>query len=915
MYKLFFLKLVLLSVILINVTSIICAQSGKIEGYIFSSVTKEKVQGAAISLYTKNFNKKVSSLTDSIGHFSFYNVAPGEYNLSIKALSFEAIQKTITLPRSKSSLLLDSVFIMPAYDALQSVTVVAKKGTAIIKNDTMVFNAGAFRVRKNGTVEDLFKKIPGMEVDRNSGAVKAQGEAITQIYVDGKPFFGTDIKSVTQNFPAEVIDKIEIIDKKSDQAIATKIEDGIREKIINVTLKKNRKRGLFGKDYIALGTDSRYEGRVNTNIFNNERKIAIVAGANNTGRSDNNSNGSDDASYNNANGITDNKQLKINYADKLGKTFDFSSWAGYDQNKTQRELSINRQYIYTDSSTYYSEHNANTARNKNAYTGLYFEYKPDTLTFIRFNENANYSINNYDYSAASLTDLKNGNLLNNSNRSNNNRSTSSTLNGQVSMNHRFNQSRRNIFISFSNNLNNSGNDLHNKSSNYFFTSNSVTDSLLVNQYQDNKNRGAGIGTSINYSEPMSENSSLNLSYNYNYGKNNNSRNVYDYDPQSLLYDQYNDSLSSHYNNNNINSSVALNYNYSIKKIGFGVGIRWLTSSIGSNRIGKDSIYRQTFSGFAPNISFFSNGKRDKFNFYYNFNLQAPQASQLQPIIDNTNPLYIRLGNPDLKYAMVHQFRYNFNYYNPRREIGFNSNASFSTIFNNIASSNISDINTGSQVTQPVNIDGAYNWNAWFSYFSPINLGKEKLKWNINLYANGRRNVNLTNEEENVSLNNYEKLYIGLTYDTPKWIDLHTDFSFSRQTNDYSLQPDLNSTSYFLDLSPNITLMPTDKTEINIDYDYRQTTGQSTGFNTSVNMLNTDIVQYLTNKKDVWIKLKAYDLLNQNTNIWRSMGDNYIQDTRSNVLSRFVMLSINFKLNKFNTRHDDMNMPEIPQDVL
>ena len=897
-----------------SITSLIWGQGGKVEGKLYSSSTKEKITDAAISLYTKNFTKKYSLLTDSTGHFSFRNIPLGNYYLSLKALSFEAIQKPVNLVQLNNSIDLDSIFMTPSFDALQSVTVVARKQTAIIKTDTMIFNAGAFKVRKNGTVEDLFKKIPGMEVDKNNGAVKAQGETITQIYVDGKPFFGSDIKSITQNFPAEVIDKIEIIDKKSDQAIATKVEDGIREKIINVILKKDRKRGLFGKDYISAGTNGRYEGKINTNIFNNDKKIAIVAGANNTGRSDNNNSGSDDASYN-ANGINENKQIKINFANKIGKTFDFSSWAGYEQNKTSREQSIDRQYIYTDSSTFYSEKNTSAATYKNAYTGLYFEYKPDTLTFVRFNENGGYSNNRYDNGAISQTNLKNGDFLNNGNRKNDNESTSPSLNGQVSLNHRFNRSKRNIFISISNNLSNSENDLHNLSSNYFFTANKVTDSLLVNQYQNNINKNAGIGTSVSYSEPMSENSSLNFSYNYYYGKNNNNRNVYDYNLLTSLYDKYNDTLSSHYNNNNINSSVALNYNYGTKKSGFGMGLRWLTSSISNNRVGEDSLYQQKYSGLAPNISFFSNGKRDRFNIYYNFNLQAPQASQLQPIIDNSNPLYIRLGNPDLKYAMVHLIRYNFNYYNPRKESGYNSNASFSYITNNIASSNITDINTGSQVTKPINLDGAYNWNAWVSFFSPLHLGNDKVKWNVSLYANGRKSINLTNDEQNVGISNYAKLHMGFTYDTPKWIDLHTDFSFSRQTNDYSLQPTLSSTSYFLSVSPNITLMPTDKTEINIDYDFRQTTGQAEGFNTTVNMLNTDIVQYLTNKKDIWIKLKAYDILNQNVNIWRSMGDNYIQDTKANVLSRFIMLSLNFKLNKFNTRHEDMDMPEIPQDIL
>jgi hypothetical protein len=346
--------------------------------------------------------------------------------------------------------------------------------------------------------------------------------------------------------------------------------------------------------------------------------------------------------------------------------------------------------------------------------------------------------------------------------------------------------------------------------------------------------------------------------------------------------------------------VQLNYNYTGKKAGFGAGIRWQDAITKSRAFGKDSIYQQSYYGFSPNLSFYANARGMRFNIYYSFNVQAPQASQLQPVVDNANPLYIKLGNPDLKYAEVHSIRYNINYYNSHSETGFNSNAGFSAITNNITNSTTFNSVTGSQTTQPINTDGAYNWNAWLSYFSPIYFGKDKVKWNVNVNAWGNRNVNLLNGEENVNLTSYAKVYLGLTYDSPKWIDMHTGFSLSRQTSEYSLQTSLNNTSYYLDVNPDVTIAPTKNMEINIEYDYRQTTGQSAGFNTSVNMLNADIVQYFGSKKTIWLKLKAYDLLNQNVSIWRSTNDNYIQDTRATVLSRFLLLSLNFRLNKFIT---------------
>ena len=902
------LKALLISAAVSMIGVAASAQSGKISGRIFSSTDKSSIPQATVKLLGKDSTVKRSMLADSVGRFNFDGLAAGSYILQVQTLSFKDYNKAVTLPHT-NKLLLDSVFMQPSYDALGGVVVAAKRAAVVIKNDTTEFSSSAFRVRKNGSVEDMLKKMPGVEVDKNGG-VKAQGETVTQIYVDGKPFFGTDIKSVTQNFPADVIDKIQIIDKRSDQALATKVEDGVHEKIINVTLKKNRRKGVFGKDYAGFGTDSRYEAKANTNFFNNDRKISIIAGANNTGRNDNNNSGSDDANYDNWNGTMDNKQLKVNYADKFGKDFDFSAWAGYERNKNVRMQDVHRQNIFTDSSTYYSETNHNTSISNNYYTGLYFEYRPDTLTFVRFNEGA--SFNRYDYSSAAVfnTNLQDSSKFNDGNRQYSNTTKTPSINGQISYNHRFANSRRNIFISINNNINNSKAELYSISNNYFFPVDSSAYSLLLNQLQFNTNRSTRAGANVSYSEPLGERSTLNASYNYNYAINDVPRQVYNYDPVTALYNILNDTLSNHYNNYSYNHVLALNYNYGTKDIGFGAGMRWQNATIQSQPVGKDSAIEKSYNGWSPNLSFYSNGRGRRFNIYYSFNLQAPQATQLQPIIDNTNPLYVKLGNPGLKFAEVHSVRYNFNYYNSKKETGFNSNAGFSSIVNNIASSTTFDNTNGAQTTRPINTDGAYNWNAWFSYYSPIYLGKDKIKWNVNLFANAYKNSNMLNGDENVNQTNYSKVYLGLTYDSPKWIDFHTDFSLSRQSTEYSLQPDLNTTSYFVDVSPNLTIIPVTNTEINIDYDYRQTTGQAAGFNSTVNMLNADIVQYFGPKKAFWIKLKAYDLLNENVSIWRSISDNYIQDTRANVLSRFLLLSLNFRLNKFNSSNTaNVNIPD------
>src|SRR3954451_9754188 len=247
--KNFFLIKLFLIVLLCLAGIILHAQKGKIAAKVFST-TNDAVISANFKLFNKDSLCVRNGITDSAGNFVFINVPAGLYSLQVKAMGYFTTTRHVYI---SNGIIPDTIFMEPSYGDLGAVVVTAKKPIVVIKPDTTEFNAAYFKTEKNATLEDIFKKIPGVELARN-GSIKTEGEAVTQIYVDGKPFFGTDLKAVTQNFPADIIDKIQIIDKKSDQALATKVDDGLHEKIINITLKKNRNKGVFGKAYMGYGT-------------------------------------------------------------------------------------------------------------------------------------------------------------------------------------------------------------------------------------------------------------------------------------------------------------------------------------------------------------------------------------------------------------------------------------------------------------------------------------------------------------------------------------------------------------------------------------------------------------------------------------------------------------------------------------
>jgi hypothetical protein len=877
-------------VIFIAIVSFVChAQKGTISGKIFSLPNNLPVAQANIKLFKNDSLLMIAKISDSTGSFLIEKISAGSYKLQVDALSYSTQNKSVHI--SPNEVLHDTILLEPSFENLQSVVVTAKKPAVIVKTDTTEFFASSFRTTENATVEDVLKKMPDIEVSKN-GAIKVQGEVVTQIYVDGKPFFGNDLKAVTQNFSDYIIYKIQIFYKKSDQAVATKVDDGSYERIINITLKKANKKGVFGKDYVSYGTRHHYEAKATANFFNYDKKFSMIAGANNTGRNDAGSNAAI-----NTYGTTENNQAKISYANKIGSNFDFSTWAGYDKNKTVVQQEIERQNIFLDSTTNYFENSSNSNRNRNLYGGLYFEYKPDTLSFFRFNESINLRNNSFSSLSQFNTAAFNNYKINEGHNGNSNSSKSPSLNGQISYNRRLSATGRNLFVSFSNNINNNNIVVYNNSNNYFYPIDSIFYTSLLKQFQYSDNKNTNIGTAISYTEPLAYNQSLNISYAYNFDNNTMPKEVYDYNEQSEVYNVLVDSLSYNFINSTSSNTLSVNYNYNARKIGFGTGIRWKQSLTQSFASGKENVYEQGFRGFLPNMSFYSIGKGRRLSVYYNSFIQTPQPYQLQPVIDNTDPLYLKLGNPDLKYAVIHMLRYNFKNYNARKERGINSNANFYLISNNITNSIRYDNITGKQVSQPINGSGAYSWNAWLSYFEPLHLLNDKIKWNMGFNTGGSKINSRFNSEGNINRNGFLKIIFGLTYDTPEWLDIRTNFSLIKQSNKYSLQLDLDNRSYYLTVSPDITLNPGKNTEINIDYDFRKATDRSTSYHTSTNMLNLHVNEYFDSKRNTWITLSAFNVFDQHDASSQVYGDNFIQTLQTNSVSRYLLLTVNFRFNK------------------
>lgn len=837
-------------------------------------------------------------VSGSKGSFSLQNISHGDYILFFSEVNHETISRAITLSVANNEIHLDTVRMRLRNNSLDSIIITRMIVPIVIKPDTIEFNAGSFKVKDNDVVEDLLKKLPGVEVAKD-GTITAQGEKVTQVLVDGKPFFGSDPKTATQNLPADIIDKVQVIDQKSERARVTRIDDGQTEKVINITIRKNKKKGGFGRAYAGYGTSDRYEGRMSANYFNDARKMAIVAGGNNTGRSDYSTGTNElNTSYNNSNGINRDLQSRVTYADKLSKKLSIGADVGYFDNRNTTSQTRNRQTILGDSTNFYLEQSL-SKRTRNGYNGsVNLTWEADSFTRVVINESGSIFKNEFNSSSFFSSAAALNRKINEGNRVNTNALNTPTLNGTVNISRSFRKRGRGLFFNFTNSFNNGEGDGFILANNFFYPLSEPEFVQLLNQFVRAGNKALGVSSSLGYNEPLSTKSFVGFNLAYSYNKNNTLREAYDFDSASLVYDLYNDSLSTHFDNVTKTTTAGVSYSYTVKKGSLSIGTNWQKNETISRSLSDQHLYRQNFSGLAPYAaySFFTKGKR--LHFSYNYGTRAPQPSQLQPVVDNSNPLYLRLGNPNLKYSVLHRFNFTVNIYQLKSGLNVNSSANLNTTRNNISTSTVFDPHTGVQTTMPVNLNGVYNGLGRIYASRPVNVFGNKNSLYASLALNFYRNINLLNYERNATKSMMWNINGGFSIAVAEVVSLNLGVNARIQSVQYSLQQNRDNKSKAFGTDATLRLTPNKRSELLVNWSFDRNTGSAVGFNRVIHLVNVDLTQYLDKKKSVWLKFKVYDLLQQNVNVYRFSGENFIEDVQTDILTRFFLLSLNVRFNKF-----------------
>ena len=872
-------------------------KTGSVSGRVIQSKDKKPIDYASIAVKNLTDSSMVGAVsTTEDGKFIFKNLNPGTYRLYAAFLGLKNITKDFTIAADKTDVALGDIVLEGGAIDLQTVDIKAEIPPIVVKKDTLEFNASSFKVVENAVVEDLLKKLPGVEVDK-AGTVKAQGETITKVKVDGKEFFGNDPLLATKNLPADMIDKIQIIDELSDQAQFTGIDDGSRTKIINITTRKDKKNGYFGNSSGGYGSNDRYDVNANINHFNQDRRLSVIAQFNNVNKQNfgGGLGGGNGGSNGGRGGITNTKAGGFNFSDEYADQTEIS--LSYFVNKSDNLILSNsvRQNLLGDETTVFKNNQTNNSDRLNHRLNFMVDTKIDSLTSLRIQPNLSYTDNESLNNSTYTRDFNRYMITGTQTLRNHN--TAPSISNNILLRKKFMRRGRTLSLNFNTNINNNDADNYNTNPETR-KENGTTTQKTTDQFNDQESESINQNTRLVYTEPLDKTLSLEFNYQNGYNHNTSDRFTYNFNPATLQYDLLDETFSNAYENTILTNSAGFSFNKMAKKYNWNVGMAVQNTDRTNNNISKGFVLKQNVFNYTPSAMFrynFSNSKRLVFN--YRGSTNQPSIQQLQPIRNNTNTQSIPVGNPDLKPEFNNTLRVAYNTFTVGKNRSLFVNLNLTQTSNRIANSSSliqSGEDQGKLAITPVNVNGVYSGSISSSLSLPI-MAENKLNFHINVSGSYDKDVNFTNALKNItnswSITNGYRLVSNLDK-----LDLTAGLNGSINRATYSVQP--NSNTRYYTFSPNVSVSYLFPGDIRwaIDADYNQNTGRGEGFDTHFTLVNSYISKQFFKNRGTF-KAAVNDLLNENQGVSRTANNNTIQDVSYNVLQRYFMFSFTYSLNR------------------
>ena len=936
-------KLLIWTVLLLTATLSTYAQNKivTVSGRVIEAGTKEPVELAAVQLLSLPDSAQVAGMTTSTqGYFSLSKQKPGKYLLKVSFIGYVTkiipVQLTANVPAKK----MGNIELATDAVMLQEAVVVAEAPQVTVVEDTLMYNSSAYRTPEGAMLEELVKKLPGAEID-DDGNVKINGKDLKKIMVDGKEFFGGDVKTGLKNLPVDMVDKLKTYDKKSDLARVTGIDDGEEETVLDLTVKKGMNQGWFGNADLGAGTKDRYTGRMMLNRFVDKTQFSIIGSANNV-NDQGFSGGGGGPRWRSNNGLNATKMLGANFATQTNK-LELGGSVRYNfQDADISSINSSERFLQNGNS-YSNSNNKNRNKGTNLNADFRMEWKPDTLTNIIFRPNFSYGrTNNASHSESGTFNEDPFNLIVNPNDYLNfdnlsddplkdirvNATNSASLskgkslsgNATLQVNRKLNNRGRNLTFRGVFGYGDNDNDQYTQSeTRYYQLLNHLGgDSILYrNQYITTPTRNYNYTAQVTYSEPIAKATFLQFSYQFQYKYSKSDKTTFvllDYPDWAIggaLPSGYEshavDSLSKNaeYRYYNHDASVGLRFIRPKYQLNVGMSFQPQNSTLSYKKGDYMIDTTRTVFNFAPNMDLrFRFSKVSQLRFTYRGRSNQPTMENLLPITDNSNPLNIRMGNPGLKPSFAHTMRLFYNTYNAEKQRGIMTHFSFTATQNSISNSTRYNEETGGLITRPENING--NWNA-FGMFG-FNTALKNKKYTINTFTNVNYQNNVAFLYNQDTKNNDRNTSTGLTLGERvtgsyrnDWFEFSLNGSINYTAERNKLRPENNQEpyTYSYGASTNITMPWKMTLATNIANQSRRGYRDSS-MNRDELIWNAQLAQSLL-KGAATVSFEVYDILRQQSNISRSLSADMRSVSEYNGINSYCMVHFIYRLNIFGSK--------------
>lgn len=933
------LKFKILAAVFLSFSLVSFSQAPVLSGTLRDSENKQPLSGATVKIVRGMDSLTVAS--DKTGTFEFINlVDTGTYNLVITFLGYEEIKREIVWENVTKKL--DDILINKEAKTLGGVTVISTPPTTRQKADTTEINASQLKVNPDANTEDLIKKAPGITVE--NGQVKVGGEQVRKVTVDGRDFFGDDAAATLRNLPAEIVDKIQVFDRMSDQAQFTGVDDGSAAKSINIVTKANMRNGQFGRFFAGFGTDNHYLAGGNMSYFKNNSRVSIVALTNDVnqqnfaeidllGATGGGGGGFGGGGFRGQGGgrqggggfgggfergfligqqpgVSKTNSIGINYNDKWGKRLDVSGSYFFNSRRTINSESLTREYFLSgDSSQFYDQQTMSDNTNFNHRANFRFDWKIDSFNSILITPSVN--IQKYDNSneVNGLNYFTESDLISKTRNTTSSERSAYNFNNNILYRHSFKKRGRTFSVNFNTGLNNQNVDIYTDAYSVYYKGNTNL-SDTTRQFNDQITKGYQLSGSLNYTEPVGKKGAIvEFRYNPSFTSNEANKETFFFEDGSGKYSVFDTSLSNVFDNTYLTHRGGITYRKGErnKQISFGLDVQ--SATLESEQIFPyAAIVKRSFSNILPNAQInLPLSKKENIRIFYRANTNPPSVNQLQDVINNNNPLLISTGNPDLDQSYGHRIGGRYQYTNAAK-----GNSIFVNFFGSMTNDYVATATyiasqdsvltpsvtlfRGSQLTKPVNLNGQRNFNMFVTYAQPLKFIKTNINLNAGFVMN--RTPGLINNVEGITRSFNYNAGVVLASNISQYVDYTISYNGSFNNAKSSLQSQPDNKYFSHSASARLNLLNKKGWLFNTDVTNQLYSGLSDGFNQNYWLWNMAVAKKIFKGQKGEIRLSVFDLLNQNQSITRTVSETYIEDVNTKVVKQYFMLTFTYNLKNF-----------------